>query len=284
MAIIDWARLAQPQADGYDSGILNTLAHARDGWVKRSPPTAVTLCDKTVAVYGGVPAHANAALAGRGLNLARGQASAATANEITLVWAESCRPYLETWAAGYTALQAHLDELWCFWRHDGDRGSASTHVDLTKTSYPYHAIAVTGQDPNGLAQGIYHEYAHLRLRALGIDIETHDGRLLLNAPDELYTSSVRNDKLRPMAAVLHGEYAWLMLTENDYQNYTHGLLSYTDFLAYTAHHVQQIETGTAEIRQHGRFTEDGQRFIDGVFAWADDLIARCTAVYSENGA
>ena len=87
-----------------------------------------------------------------------------------------------------------------------------------------------------------------------------------------------------MAAVLHGEYAWLMLTENDYQNYTHGLLSYTDFLAYTAHHVQQIETGTVEIRQYGRFTEDGQRFIDGVFAWADDLIARCTAVYSENGA
>lgn len=192
-------------------------------------------------------------------------------------WATSLDRHLEQWEVGAEALILFLDEFWSFQTKEGGKGCASGHHVLTP-DLPIHAVYVSTNDLNGCAQGIYHEYAHLRLEAMGIGIDQHDGKLLTNIASELYDSSVRFDVKRPMSAVLHGFYAWLMFTENDWQNYNAGVLTRDDFMQYSERNWKKIDVGWQEIDRYARWTADGADFWSGCTAWATDLLSRCRLV------
>lgn len=198
--------------------------------------------------------------------------------DATQEWADSLLPYLTQWQDGWHAMMTYLDELWPFFTVHGGKGCMSGHHVLT-AALPIHAVFVSINDFGGCAQGMYHEMAHLRLESLGIKIDTHDGSLLLNPPDELYNSSVRFDTKRPMSAVLHGLYAWLMFTENDYHNYLNGLFTMQDFRDYSERNIPKIENGLKEVLEFGRWTDEGGDFMVGVRDWANDLTRRCRAVF-----
>jgi hypothetical protein len=278
-----WYTLARPQHDGSDIPLLNERERARTGWSKATPNTSITFLDGSLAVYAGP--HPQRQNQGMSRNAIR-----AVESDLTPEWVTSFEPYLRTWQVGARALEAYLDEWWVFEVVDDDgnirrngAGCSSGHMDMVRDVYPRHAVLVTRTDLQGAAQGIYHEYGHLRLQTLGINIETHDRVLLLNEPTELYNSSVRTDIQRPMSAVLHGVYAWLMFTENDYQLFMGSdqqHMAKVKFELYSKHNVPKIQNGIAEIKAHGRFTPEGAEFIQGVYDWADDLCARCTQVYS----
>lgn len=267
---IDWARVARPQDDGYDSTV---LAGLQPTWTKQSPSSLdVTLCGGRVKVG---PCRINMSM---GDNCVPVELSGGDYDPPARFhnWTHSLTRYLSGWSAGYRMLQNFLDEFWPY----NDTQLSATSLGCTSGHHifsehlPIHAVYVTINNAMGCAQGIYHEVAHSRLEVMGIGIEHHDGRLLGNAPDELYDSSVRFDKKRPMSAVLHGVYAWLMFTENDYQNYQ----VYADYAQswpwLTIHNLPKIEKGVQELERYAHWTAEGDKFADGLFDWAESLLMR----------
>lgn len=260
---INWARVAKPQADGYD---LAAIASIEPRWKKKKSKTAVTLCKGAVAVLPDKARNDPAMLP-------------VTVAALTKAWARAQTDFLDKWPAGYNAIRKYLDEFHAFTRPGGGygRGCSSGHIPLTESG-PVHSIHVSINDPAGCAQGIYHEVGHLRLESLGMMLETHDNRLILNGPDELYNSSVRFDKKRPMSAVIHGTYAWLMFTENDYWNYRGGKHDLKNYSLYSFHNLVKIKNGVKEIKKYARATPAGKAFLSGIYDWADDLLARASLI------
>lgn len=257
--------MAKPQRDGYDSGRLAELDLDRFGWQKQSR--------SDTARY--VIAEGLLSIAKPAINMTMGEGTV-YANDITDGELTEINRYLWSWDAGYTAIMNYLDEFWPYRAATGGRGCSSGH-NVMSAAHPFHCVYVTVNDAQGCAQGIYHEMAHLRLETMGIGIEKHDGRLLENGPDELFDSSVRFDVKRPMSAVLHGLYAWLMFVENDWQV----LQSNGDvelFKQYSAHNVPKIVNGVREVSLNARWTPEGYMFAAGLFEWSDDLVRRCREV------
>lgn len=261
----DWYRVGRPQADGYDTDVLATLESARWGWEKLKPEAnAITLCEGTVLVNceGSSVVH-----------MARKE----RVFPEDINWTDKMTEGLNKWPAGYRSLQYFLDEFWPFrsGMSQYGRGCASGHHQID-TRIPRHAVYVTVDDTFGCCQGIYHEAGHARLEAMGLAIEDHDFNLLLNPPEELYDSSVRFDKKRPMSAVIHGVYAWLMFTENDWHLFqVHQ--SVEEFEQYAQRNLPKIEKGVAEIKANARWTPEGEAFIQGLYDWADELVDKCYA-------
>jgi hypothetical protein len=260
----NWRNVAKPQASLYDMAVIA----AKDRlW------QPITHCTRTPRSFLG-EIYVNT-----DRSITQGEDTFLPSNmDCTHEWADQQVRYLSQWTDGWRSMQMFLDELWPFFTKSGGKGCMSGHHVLSE-KLPIHAVFVSVNDLGGCAQGMYHEMAHLRLESLGIGIDKHDGTLLLNPPDELYNSSVRFDTKRPMSAVLHGLYAWLMFTENDYQNYTHGLFTLQDFRDYSERNIPKIQNGLDEVLAHARWTDDGGDFMVGIRDWANDLVARCSEVF-----
>src|SRR5262249_33658645 len=78
----------------------------------------------------------------------------------------------------------------------------------------FGSIAVTVDHHVGFAEGIVHETAHHKLRALGVEVE-RASRLIRNPADATYPSRIRYDCLRPMSAVLHAQYSYPYILQLD---------------------------------------------------------------------
>lgn len=258
---IDWARMAKPQPDRYDTIALDWL---HPEWLKIRPTTEFRFADGNVAVVSPLPPTIG------GLeNASYAQVEA---------WAPKIDTYLSAWDDGYVAVKDFLD---IFYPLNGPEGQGCTSGHVWQRDVINHEIYVSVNDVHGCAQGVYHEVGHLRLHLMGIHMEDHDGMLLRNAPTELYHSSVRFDIKRPMTAVLHGVYAWLMFTENDYQLAVHGRTPVYEFRDYAARNVPKIEKGMEEIQRYAKWTIDGEDFFEGLQNWADDLTLRCKKLLAE---
>ena len=278
---IDWKRVCKPQPDQYDSHVIARLLHERHGWVKRVPqPGVPTICDGMVAVV-----------------------KDPTQTEESIAWANAQRPdyplyngvdhwndtiaakidpYLRTWTEGHEMLKLFLDEFWPKWSGtmtEDTMGCVSGHYELAnRWKYPtsmrdmtLNAVYVTINSPQGCAEGIYHEVGHARLEALGINIENHDGRLILNTDDELYFSPIRRDKKRPMSAVIQAIYSWIIFSENDLQCAT---VPGTNSAQYLVWNLPKIEDGLKEIQAHVRTTPEGKDFMDSYLEWGYDVCDR----------
>ena len=275
---IDWYKIAKPQSDGYDSNILCKKAQENYNWQKSIPQTPYSLCNGNVAIFEGKNSKCIP-----GFNL--GPEGTFIPHVCTAEWVDQFRPFIETWNDGCLALSKFVDEFWAWDLSDqhplkssGTSGCASGHIDIKRERYYQHVVSVTTYSLHGCSEGIYHEYAHLRLQALGIRIEDHNYELLLNSPEELYSSSVRFDKKRPMSAVLHGVYAWLMFLENNCQLLKSHIISEEKFRSVVSQQYPKLENGINEVKQYARFTDNGNDFIRGVYDWSDDLVLRCKTV------
>lgn len=258
---IIWKRMGRPQDDMYDSGVLAMLEHERCGWTK-TPPTGKTFCDGNIAIIQSPDSYM-----GEGVNVA-------TDEQIEGDFPVRLTDALKAWPAGYNATVNFLDGLQAFYSPllMGE-GCMSGHHYLSP-SRKDHTVYVTVNSLNGLVQGILHELGHLRLETMGIFIETHDFKLLLNPPEELYNSSVRFDKKRPMSAVLHGLYAWLMFTESDYQRYQLKQIPFDYYSNVVGRNIPKIQNGWAEVNSFARWTPEGVEFFAGLTDWTNDLVAR----------
>lgn len=135
-------------------------------------------------------------------------------------------------------------------------------------------IYATADGAWGFAEGIVHEMAHWKLRALGVWFEEWTDLLLENKSDERYASPVRKDTLRPMGAVLHGQYSYVHVA----QMVVHMLAaepqpSPGDF-EWVDLQLARIAEGQGTLRAHARGTPGiGDAFLIGLDDWTTRVLA-----------
>jgi|SRR5208337_3604147 len=254
---VNWSRVAEPQSDGYDTRVVMQFA-IEAGYRRRHPSGESTLFDGAVALrqdpvllgYDGCqyapPDHPN---------LAKAEA------------------LIRSWPVGFSQCGALLDSL-C--PYDYPRLGEDMIIGSVcgSGSWGFGSIVVTVNHHMGLAEGIVHEIAHHKLRALGIDMEFSAG-LVTNDPSEMYPSPIRYDSLRPMTAVVHAQYSYMHIAELDLMVLRHD----SDPVRATAIRglslaviIPKLEFGLKTIKQHARVDTKGDAFLKAFNAWSERVI------------
>jgi len=183
---------------------------------------------------------------------------------------------LKAWPEMYTQCQTLLDVIYS----GMPAGREFMMAAVGGTCGPgngWGEILVVSNNPVGYAEGVVHELGHHKLRALGIDMEEHDGKLLMNDPEELYESGVRKDKLRPMSAVLHAHYSYLHVTECELRAATLGY----DVSAMMPFQLKRLSEGWTTITRHARWTAEGVQFARDLLEWTTELLQQVQRLVPE---
>lgn len=293
---IDWKRVAKPQPDGYDSHVIGTILNEKYGWKKIQPTSELRLCNGAVAVVQDRQ-YTPEQIAHPSNPMAEGMP------HMTPEVCAGIDRFLMAWPDGAQMLQSFLDEYWAKWSKFMDRqgrGCSSGHYEIKSCLQEHsrtkglvlNAVYVTANDWQGCSEGIYHEVGHARLESIGIDIDSHDNRLLLNGPDELYDSPIRWDIKRPMSAVVQAVYSWIMFCEADIQcavnlqgydtkNPEHKQTPAQASSNYLIGNIPKIQDGLTEIRNNIKCTPEGIEFFDGYLEWGEDVVQRGLAVLQD---
>jgi HEXXH motif-containing protein len=269
MTDIDWTRMAVPQADGYDTAAVLRLATTGPSLLRPEPysrrPTdgAPTIFDGRVAVRnrssGGLqpPRYAPADPAHPHL---------AQAASLLTTWPEMAAqfPELVDTIQPWTDTSAKPDQ----WLATPGSSSHSEEPE-------FGVIMVTVDSPIALAQAMVHEMAHHKLRAMGVSL-LQASRIVMNDPSELYRSPIITNRLRPMTAVLHAQYAFMHVTALDITIHEHRTTDdhTRDLAAYLlARNVPRMEAGYDEITANIRTDGDGNDFMASFMDWSRAVLS-----------
>ncbi|MDP9106983.1 MAG: HEXXH motif-containing putative peptide modification protein [Candidatus Eremiobacteraeota bacterium] len=265
---IDWSRLAEPQADGYDTGVIVRLAGASE----REPVHGGS------AMFGG-----RTALTAREGALRIPHCSVAPLDHPNIARGEAL---VALWPAAHRQCGALLREVSPFvdttrtpeqWRHSP--GSSSDGFP-----FPFGVVAATVDNAHGFAQALVHETAHHKLRALGVQLQRAE-RLIDNDPAQLYESPIVRDRRRPMTAVVHAQYSFMHVTALDVAMYDAAPDDETRAAAayLLARNVPRMETGRREIAAHLRPDAAGEAFFAAFERWSEPTLRRGRAILDECG-
>jgi hypothetical protein len=272
---IDWSRVAQPQADGYDTDVVFRLRAAT------APPAGVHDDRSTAAptLFGGrvvVVNRLEGGLRGRGFRPARcDHPNLGRAAEYLNAWPEvalqfprlvsTIQPWNDT---------SRTPEQWL-----ANPGSSSHSLEEE-----FGTIMATVDSPIGLANAMVHEMAHHKLRALGVSILTAT-RLITNDPREEYFSPIKGRK-RPLTAVLHAQYSFIhvvclecALQSSDHLSVDEKRKARERF----SWHVSSMERGYGELERHARTDADGAVFLDAFMKWSREVLQRAKDILAANG-
>lgn len=237
-------------------------ARERWGWEKRPPVHGPTWMDGSVRLAGA----AECAPCSR--SLAEESEELLDPTNPVLTHAERI---LRAWPEAYREAQSLLDVIQS-WR---PRGVPFAREAMGGSCGPgvhgWGSIMVSAGNPVGYAEGVLHELGHHKLRALRIDMEEHDGRVLGNGPDELYESGVRKDRPRPMSAVIHAHYSYLHVTEIELRAHALGY----SMLGMLPHQVSRLMDGRAVIASRARWADGAVDVRDLILSWTDQLLDDC---------
>lgn len=277
-ANIDWARMAEPQDDQYDTRMTLELATTTTSPLRPEPYVR--------RATDGLPTIAGTEVAVRYLDqrdLPAPRFLPAPADHPNL---RKALDYLQRWPAAYEQFLALID---------------SVHPCVDSTIHPsmremlsgscshshewwFGTVCVTVDHPIGCAQAIVHEMAHQKLRALGVSVE-EAWRLVANEPTELFPSPIRIGVNRPMTAVLHAQYSFIYIVELDLRM----LEGESDpavrdhILQLLMRNVVRMEAGYETLARNIRTDSSGAPFIEAFLAWARRAIERGYAVLNANG-
>ncbi|AMV25188.1 hypothetical protein VT84_12385 [Gemmata sp. SH-PL17] len=264
----DWGRIAQPQDDEYDTEVTLALA-ARRGWTIDRPLGAVSILEGAVAAVPDLrlslpfdctpadPTHPNVARA---------------------------EELLRCWPAAYRQCQRLLDSISLL--HSPQLGDDQVVGSICGSgSKGFGSIVVTVNHHAGLAEGIVHEMAHHKLRALGVEFERTNA-LLVNDPTETYPSPIRYDTMRPMSAVLHAQYSYTYIVQLDLAVISRALDRARDRVI--AEHsvaviLPKLEFGREIIERHARCTAEGDEFVRGLMLWTERLTTQSRSLLDSLG-
>lgn len=264
---IDWSRMAEPQADGYDTlAIMQLLEHERAPWRPRpfrrqSVAHGPSICDGRVAVGAGdeplLPGPRFAPIDGIHPNF------------------RQALDYMARWPVASAQWPSIVHNVQCFTDTAISAAERETRIGSASHSVNerFGVIGLTVDCALGTAQALVHEMAHHKLRAMGVANEDAI-RIVTNRPSDLFPSPVVIDQPRPMTAVLHAEYSFIhvtaldlkMLEQEDDDKTRAGIRSLL------ARNVPKMEAGFAVIRDNVQTDAEGKDFIDGFLAWADRVL------------
>ena len=274
---VDWARMAEPQDDGYDTDV--TLRLAENGvtplrplpYRRRSTDGEATFCDGAVAVR---------------------QAPVLGLMTDTLLPARVDHPniaiggaLLSRWPNAYAQFSRLIDTVYPYTDPEqarmGDQALGSSSHSYEEDFGSVHA---TVDNALGFAQALIHEMAHQKLRALGVSFETAE-RLITNDPSEEFESPIRKDRTRPMSAVVHAQYSFIHVTALDLHMLAkaNGQREREFILMLLARNVPRMQLGYEEVVTHVKTDEAGRHFIEAFMNWSRDVLQRGQAELDANG-
>jgi hypothetical protein len=275
---IDWARMACPQPDQYDSHMVLKLAGSCASLGRPTPyrqrPTGQhpTIFDGCVAVR----ALPRSTLREPDFVLAPADhPNLAAAARYVACWPEACEQFkllIDTVIPLYDATIVPAERCEVL-------GSCS-HSDEDQ----FGSLMATVEDPLGLAQAMLHEMAHQKLRALGISVEGAQ-HLIVNEPDETYRSPVRHDAMRPMTAIFHAVYSFIHVVALDVRM----IAAEEDpavrerMVLLLARNVPRMQMGFATLRESLRTDPAGAVFCGAFMRWAEAILATGEEVLAEHG-
>lgn len=275
---LDWARIARPQADGYDTEVIRAFATSTgsllraEPWQRRSSEGAPSLFGGRVAVRnresGGLSAPKYAPAPCDHPNLAE-------AERILRYWPEAAAQFPEL----IDTIQPWLDtEI-----HTTARavpGSSSHSLEEE-----FGVVMITIDSAFGAAQALVHEMAHHKLRALGVSLLSAD-RIVANDPALLYRSPIIVDRKRPMTAVLHAQYSFIHVTALDVAVYRGAAAEpdlRQDAVFLLARNIPRMEAGYEELDRHLETDDEGTAFCKGFMHWSREVIAEGRAILDAEG-
>ncbi len=253
----DWARLARPQADGYDTEVICRLS----GHAGRLDPAAPVWFEVS-PVYAGrtdfqqdFQGFPDADASHPSLPLA-----------VALV---DCWPLGSAQARRLIrVLHASLEPGIAGWGWQVVQSSSHSYAD------DFGSLWATVNSPVGLAEALVHELAHHKLRALGVGFE-HADRLVANRPGERYPSPLLGGRPRPMPALLHAHYALLHMLALELEVLAAGVpQARTVVTALLRRHVELLHAGAALLRRELVVDAAGARFVPSLRSWQASLLAR----------
>jgi len=257
----DWARLAEPQKDGYDTTIVRACAERRDRSIIRAASPHRFLA-ASIAVDWCYRDDIEPGL----VNAPLDHPSLRDAERYVGCWPVAYKQLRDLIGTVHPLLDPRLPE--------GEpaflRGSRS-HSDEALPGTLYSTINC----PLMLALNMVHEMAHQKLFELGVYKEGAD-RVLLNPPQELHYSAFKS-RPRPVSAILHGVVAFahvMQLEVNVIDVMGNRELSHDQtavLVGRLARNLRLLEDGAAELRQHALTDGAGTRFLSGLYGWLDRL-------------
>lgn len=268
--MIDWQRMARPQADGYDTEQLIPLALERYGWTKAVPALGVTTwAGGTVAIF--EPEESQ-----------RSHIKPAPTDHPHIGLAEKI-----------------LEDVWpeVFAQAQGLLQAVTVYVDERTRVFPLQTgcscgplaervsfeISTTINGAIGMLEGIVHEMGHSKLKPMGMCMY-HWERLLANTvPTEeaiesgvgahLYTSPIRKDKLRPMGACFSAHYSYLHVTELLQRIVRAGVESFEALEPWIVVMHGRLRMAEELVAEHLVYTPEGEPFFAETTAWANELLS-----------
>ncbi len=255
-ASIDWARMARPQRDGYDTDSLAEL-HRRAPAPWHS--SEARLGEPVEIGISGPPLLAPP----RFLPAAQPFGALGEAIGLVAAWPEMAAQ----WPRIVSRIQPFTDVETTSQEGKPRIGSCS-HNESGRLGL----IGLTVDCPLGAAQALVHEAAHHKLRIMGVDNEA-SVRLLANDPAQMYFSPIVG-RPRPMTALLHAHYSFMHVleldlrlleveTEEDRHRDVHTLL---------ARNAPRVADMTATLRAAARPDRDGEPFLAALLEWADEAL------------
>jgi len=237
----EWARIAKPQPDDYDTVKLLEQAYRRWGYG---------------SIYSGGPRFCKFMELTNTDKTSSGEFAAINDPRLTAV-----EDIIRSWQHSDSLRLLDFFSPMKFDRPVG-RGCTSGHSKPSERGRI--GCYVTIDDPTGCAEGIVHELAHQRLHCLGMDLDSHDRTLILNDNELKWFSPIRRDCLRPMTALIHGIYAYTFVLSID--------LIASDGIEYLKNNVPKVRRGLEEISKGVEVTDEGVEFMKGFLEWAYSLV------------
>jgi HEXXH motif-containing protein len=271
MTLTDWSRLAEPQADEYDTDVILRLASTTTS-AARPEPYHRTPAGNSQSVFDG---HVAVRYACRALPEFAMLAERYPDGPVDHPNVRMAAEHVRTWPVAFAQCQRLLEAI-----HpaiDPQIPLVSGEIYRGSLCHSYERLFGTMWAtifcPYGLAEAIVHELAHQKLRVLGVSFESSTA-IVGNDPSSLYDSPIIKDRLRPMTAVLHAQYSYVHVTALDVAMMSAERdSSRREVLATVlARNLARIEEGYQTLQKHLIPGEHGREFIHGLFVWTDTTI------------
>lgn len=265
MTPIDWYRVAYPQQDGYDTKVVSDAAAQTYGFVPSTDlAPAPNWLGGRIRLANDIPAPGDGLIP-------------APFDHQSLQLAER---YLQWWPECGEQLKALVKLIYIFdWPQGvGARGcfcGTPPRLGSREDTSLFGEVFSTVFDSVGFLEGVVHEMTHWKLHALGVHFEEWDDRLLLNRPEEVFESSLRKDKPRPMGAVLHAHWVCLHVLCVDMAaaaSKCNGCPKGDD-AEHIAAAVKRVKEGQATVGAGARWTPAGAELWRGIEDWTADLLS-----------
>lgn len=274
MSTIDWARLAVPQDDGYDTAVLLRLAAAADPPLRKPP-----FRRRGLAVFG--PG---------GVTVSPGPERGLVSDHILPAPIDHpnlgiAAAHLEAWPGAYAQFRQLIDTVHPYTDPaQAAQGDWSLGSSSHSPAGQWGCIHVTVDDPLGLAQALIHETAHQKLHALGIEVG-QPGRLITNDPAEGYHHPLLSSRQQPMTAVFHEQYTFVHVVALNLHMYqaAGSKAARQRILMLLARNVVRTEEGHEIVARHLTTDRDGTDFVGAFMAWAGWILTRGRATIDASG-